>query len=155
MTLINDAINQNGNTLVKWDDKFLIGIPVIDEQHKKLVQLCQDCYTSIMESKDSAQWQTSLAGTIKACVDYVKLHFSSEEKLIAACGFEGFAAHKAQHEEFIKKIIEMSSTSATWNYKAAMDFVFFLYDWILAHVGHTDRLYVSKLKDFLLSQKGK
>lgn len=35
MKLINTEINYTDKILIKWDDKFLIGIPVIDEQHTK------------------------------------------------------------------------------------------------------------------------
>lgn len=52
MKLINTEINYTDKTLIKWDDKFLIGIPVIDEQHKKLIQLCEDFYQALMAGKE-------------------------------------------------------------------------------------------------------
>ena len=53
MKLINTEINYTEKILIKWDDKFLIGIPVIDEQHKKLIQLCEDLYQALMAGKET------------------------------------------------------------------------------------------------------
>lgn len=72
-----------------------------------------------------------------------------------ACGFEFYSQHKIQHEDFIRKVLELSSSSNSWNYKSAMEFVFFLYNWILTHIGHTDRLYVNQLKEYILKQNQK
>ncbi len=155
MKLINTEINYTDKILIKWDDKFLIGIPVIDEQHKKLIQSCEDFYQALMAGKEKTDWQDSLTAALKNCVDYVRFHFSSEEKLMLACGFEFYSQHKIQHEDFIRKVLELSSSSNSWNYKSAMEFVFFLYNWILTHIGHTDRLYVNQLKEYILKQNQK
>ena len=36
--------------LIRWDPKFSLGIPFIDEQHKHLVELCNKLYSEIMDS---------------------------------------------------------------------------------------------------------
>ena len=112
--------------LISWDPKFSIGIPLIDEQHKHLVELCNKLYTEIMESRskygnnNNAKWQIALAGTLKECVNYVATHFSSEEKLMKLVGYEQFAEHKNRHDEFTKKVMEisfhkLSSKLQQWN----------------------------------------
>ena len=65
--------------LIKWDPKFALGIPLIDEQHKHLVELCNKLYTEVMESRakygnnNNILWQNALDGTLKECVNYVRL----------------------------------------------------------------------------------
>ena len=60
---------------------FSLGIPIIDEQHKHLVELCNKLYTEVMESRakygnnNNTKWQSALAGTLKECVNYVTTHF--------------------------------------------------------------------------------
>lgn len=143
---------------IRWDSKFSLGIPVIDEQHKYLVELCNKLYTEIMESRTkfgddgNAQWQTALAGTLKECVNYVATHFSSEEKLMTLVGYENFSEHKNRHDEFTKKVLEIAQGFNSMNFSDAIKFCKFLYDWILSHIAHEDKLYVKKVMEYKQSQ---
>lgn len=95
--------------LIRWDSKFTLGIPLIDEQHKHLVELCNKLYTEVLairlkyENDKNTQWQNALAGTLKECVNYVTTHFSNEEKIMKVVGYERFSEHKNRHDEFTKK----------------------------------------------------
>ena len=90
MNIMNSSVTNltDDKDLIRWDPKFTLGIPLIDEQHKHLVELCNKLYTEVMESRlkyekdNNTQWQNALAGTLKECVNYVATHFSSEEKLM-------------------------------------------------------------------------
>ena len=35
---------------IKWEKRFELGIPVIDAQHKRLVELCNDLYLTIVRN---------------------------------------------------------------------------------------------------------
>lgn len=140
--------------LINWDPKFSIGIPLIDEQHKHLVELCNKLYTEIMESRskygnnNNAKWQIALAGTLKECVNYVATHFSSEEKLMKLVGYEQFAEHKNRHDEFTKKVLEISAGFNSMNFSDSIKFCKFLYDWVLSHIAHEDKLFVKKVIEY-------
>lgn len=144
--------------LIRWDPKFSLGIPLIDEQHKHLVELCNKLYTEIMESRakygndNNAKWQTALAGTLKECVNYVTTHFSTEEKLMMHVGYEQYAEHKARHEEFTKKVLETAKGFNSMTFADAIKFCKFLYDWVLSHIAHEDKLFVKKVMEYKLAQ---
>lgn len=156
-----DSLAQQEHFLIKWDQKFAIGIPLIDQQHIQLVKLCNDFYVELMASRNSIDntgiliWKDSLSNTLKACVEYVSYHFSAEEKLMQTSLYENFQDHKRQHNEFSKKILETASKAKTWNFQDALNFVRFLYDWILSHIAHVDKLYVPSLKKYLETQNCK
>ena len=144
--------------LIKWDPKFALGIPLIDEQHKHLVELCNKLYTEVMESRakygnnNNILWQNALDGTLKECVNYVTTHFSSEEKLTLHVGYEQYSEHKSRHEEFTIKILETAKGFNSMSFSDAIKFCIFLYDWVLSHIAHEDKLYVKKVVEYKKTQ---
>lgn len=139
---------------IKWNPNFAIGIPVIDKQHMHLVELCNKLYTGIMESRkkngnnENSNWQTALAGTLKECVAYVATHFADEEKLMKVSGFQGYAEHKKRHDEFTRKVLETAQKFNTMNFSDAIKFCKFLYEWILSHIAHEDKLFVKSVIEY-------
>ena len=53
MKISNSSVTNltDDKDLIRWDSKLLLGIPIIDEQHKHLVELCNKLYTEVMESR--------------------------------------------------------------------------------------------------------
>lgn len=135
---------------IQWNSNFEIGLPVIDAQHKHLVELCNNLYRDIMKiNGDDATWKSAVEHSLHECVDYVKEHFSNEEKIMQAVSYEGYEAHKKMHETFTWKILETSAMFPAMDVSEAIKFVKFLYDWILEHVAHVDKLYVPLVSKYL------
>lgn len=142
---------------IKWNPSFALGIPGVDNQHIHLVELCNKLYTGIMESRkkngnnDNANWQAALAGSLKECVNYVAIHFSYEEGLMKMAGYPEYANHKKRHDEFTRKVLETAQNFNTMDFSDAVKFCKFLYDWILSHIAHEDKLFVKSVIEY--SQK--
>lgn len=151
------ASNTNDKNLIFWDSKFEIGIPIIDAQHKTLVKLCNELYKAISAATetDSHERKEAVKSALRTCVDYVQEHFSEEEKLMQLCNFKGLAAHKAQHHQFGKKVLEKILDFENETYTSSLEFVKFLYDWILSHIAYTDTLYVNDLKKYMAEKNEK
>lgn len=147
------SILEQNDDYIKWDDKFLIGIPVVDEEHKTLVKLCNDFYQSLLKKMDEKERMTLVKTTLSECARYTINHFEHEEKLMKACSFSGFAQHKAVHDSFRMKVLETSSGIESMTISDALKFARFLYDWILSHIAHEDRLYFKDLVTYLNGQK--
>ena len=135
---------------VKWDAKFVIGIVPIDEQHKKLVELCNALYEKVWTARkdNTEEWKVQTAVTLKECVNYVATHFSSEEKLMKLVSYEKFSEHKNRHDEFTKKVLETAKGFNSMDFSDAIKFCKFLYEWILSHIAHEDKLYVKKVLEY-------
>lgn len=147
MKLRTIELSEDENLIV-WEDRFAIGIPVIDGEHKRLVELCNELYKDIMSSRNLER-KDSVRVALKKCADYVLTHFSNEEKLMQVCGYKDFESHKRTHAEFAKKVFEKCRTFENETFASSLEFVKFLYDWILSHIAHTDTLYVGDLKAYL------
>ena len=55
--------NENSD-FIRWEKRFELGIPVIDAQHKRLVELCNDLYLTIVRNKYRAmqpEWQEAFS----------------------------------------------------------------------------------------------
>lgn len=139
---------QENENLIVWEDRFAIGIPIVDGEHKRLVELCNELYKAIVSGNNSTR-KDFVFNTLKECADYVRTHFANEEKLMQVCGYKDFEAHKRTHAEFVKKVLEKSRNFENETFSSSLEFTKFLYDWILSHIAHTDTLYVGDLKAYL------
>lgn len=137
----NYSSGQEGKIdFIKWNPRYEIGIPLVDEQHKHLVELCARLHESVLNTDRNGQ-RESLIIALKECVEYVNTHFSTEERLMKNAGYKGFAAHKARHEEFTKKILSTARELESKSFMGARKFVMFLRDWILSHISYEDKLF--------------
>ena len=144
-------MSEQNENLIVWDKKFELGIPTIDAQHERLVELCNNLYQGIIRQKNSgnAAWQSALSDTLRETVDYILVHFRDEEKLLAAIGYEQINEHKQQHQEFVAKTTETIANFDMATFQTAFDFVKFLYEWVLRHIAYEDKLYVKPVKEYM------
>lgn len=152
-----NKISVENKDFIVWNDKFSLGIPIIDEQHKTLVLLTNDFYQAIMSTRADTETKNQLQGTViaalKTCVDYVQTHFSAEEKLMIAANYPDFKRHKQQHIEFSTKVLETAKNGPNITFTDALNLVKFLYDWVLSHIAHEDKLFVKCILDYYKSTK--
>jgi hemerythrin len=131
---------------IEWNPSLEIGIPMIDAQHKKLIETCNDLYTKLMnrEQNESEEYSKMIADAVRASADYAKFHFAEEEKLLKAVNYKDFVSHKKQHDEFILKVIEIAEHGNA-DFMSLFGLAKFLYEWILEHIAHVDKLYVPRV----------
>ena len=79
---VTEYFETGDKNYIKWDSKFELGIPTIDEQHKNLVQLCNNFYQEILQQSNKPAFECSFSNTLHECVEYVKTHFRDEETYI-------------------------------------------------------------------------
>jgi hemerythrin len=122
--------------LVEWEDRYSVGIPFVDDQHRELIRLTNELYKGCLGGEEVARayFMTAVKGT----VDYVKYHFSAEEKLLENVKFPEFAEHKRQHEGFVKQVLEDVQSFQEGKKVVPNVFVRFLKDWILSHIAVLD-----------------
>ncbi|MDR2313283.1 MAG: bacteriohemerythrin [Spirochaetaceae bacterium] len=131
------------NNLVEWSDRYRIGIPLIDEQHKKLIDMTNTLYTGCLEGDRAAR--IYFLKTIHDAVDYVRFHFSTEEKLLERIKYPDLAAHKKEHEDFAREIISQVQAFQMGKAFVPNVFVRYLRDWVLTHIAVSDKLYAAYL----------
>ncbi|MDR1625354.1 MAG: bacteriohemerythrin [Spirochaetia bacterium] len=131
--------------LVEWNEKYSVGIDLIDTQHKKLIELTNTLYKGCLTGE--AEARRYFQETIQATVDYVKYHFAAEEKLMAHFKYPDLINHKGQHTGFILKILEDVKSFQSGRKFVPNAFVRYLKDWILSHIAVMDQKYA----DYILN----
>lgn len=134
-----------GVTMVKWDNKYVLGINEIDEQHKHLFEVTAkvaeltkdigegiDCYDDFME-------------ILKELVDYTIYHFDFEEQFMTSKGYDedAYQIHQFEHRLFVKKLQKLSDIDFDEDqYEYISNMLTFLVDWIIHHILDVDAKYV-------------
>ncbi|MDR1239429.1 MAG: bacteriohemerythrin [Treponema sp.] len=131
------------NELIHWGDRYRIGIPLIDEQHKTLIDMTNTLYLGCLEGDESAN--AYFLKTIHEAVDYVRFHFTTEEKLLERINYPGLTAHKKEHENFVKEILQQVQAFQEGKKFVPNIFVRYLRDWVLTHIAVSDKLYARYL----------
>jgi hemerythrin len=133
------------NKIVEWEDRFLMGIPLIDGQHKKLVEMTNTLFTGCLGGKEQAN--VFFQKTIHGAVEYVRYHFYTEEKLQLLTDYPGFYDHKKEHGDFIKEVIRRVRDFENGRPFVPNVFSRYLRDWVLTHIGFSDKLYAEYFSD--------
>ncbi len=132
--------------LVEWKDRYAVGIQLIDDQHKSLIEVTNELFRGCVLGQTEAQAYFSVA--IKKAVEYIKNHFTTEEQMMVKADYPGYAEHKKLHEEFIRQVLVEAANFNEGRKFVPNHFARFLRDWILEHIGVADQRY----KSFLLSR---
>ncbi|MCL2444327.1 MAG: bacteriohemerythrin [Treponema sp.] len=135
----------NNSNLIDWSKTLTCGIKVIDDQHKGLVDLVNNMFKHV--TGDDEQERKYLNKVIDETVNYIKVHFATEEKIMNATKFQGYIEHKEEHKKFIVTVAEHIEYFNSGKRVSLMSFSKFLKEWVLSHIAVVDRQYFTYFKD--------
>lgn len=127
----------DGFPISSWNDSYKINIPVIDEQHKKFLELV-DVAKYNLES--SAICDNNKI--IQELEDYLDYHFTFEEELFENSGYPDLLLHKHKHKQFVEKIRQFKMDAESNNPLIAKKLVEFMSKWFISHILDKDPNYV-------------
>ncbi|MCL2070119.1 MAG: hemerythrin family protein [Treponema sp.] len=136
------------SNLIEWEKRYMLGVPLIDGQHKELVRLTNDLHFACRDSRETAN--DCFIRVAREAVNYVRYHFSTEEKMMLLLMFPHFNEHKKHHESFVKEILHQTKMFSEQQNLVPNRFVHFLKDWVLSHIAVRDKVfaeYVLSLRD--------
>jgi hemerythrin len=129
---------------MKWRPDFELGIPEIDQQHRKIVELINVLNDAFMKDET----RNKLGGILDEMEDYANYHFKTEEKLFLGRNFPFAKEHILQHQHFKQKVQDYK---IKFNAGQSVTFrvLVFLRKWLTDHILDSDREYVElvKMKD--------
>jgi len=130
--------------IVTWSDRLSCGIKLIDDQHKGLVDLVNDMFNHA--TGNSIKEHDYFNIVIQEVVKYVKVHFATEEKIMIATKFSGYAEHKKAHDSFVIAVVENINDYKAGKRLTLSAFTKFLKDWVLSHIAMMDKQYFEYFK---------
>jgi hemerythrin len=139
------------NEYLSWSPTLSMGITLIDKQHKEIIKLTNELYNHCIGDPESER--KYFRKVIKKAVEYVKIHFATEERIMIKTGYPGYAEHKKEHDAFIINILEMIKTYKVDSKMTLVEFSHFLKDWVLTHIAFCDKEYFSYFKQIATRKK--
>ncbi len=135
------------NNALVWEDKYSVGVELIDDQHKMMFNTINQLIALLRSEPKKEQIDEIVA----ALIAYKKFHFATEEKYFDEFKYEGTAEHKEKHLMFSNKLDEMVKEFGDDSMTFAFKLVDFLEDWLIDHLMDQDQKYVQCFKDHGLS----
>ena len=120
-----------------WKDSLLVGVTLIDEEHRKLVGAIDELMAACLAGKG----RTVIGKTLSFVVSYTKKHFSDEEKLQTQHNYPGIIAHKKLHALFIENITALEKDFEQNGANVALigKINKTLVDWLVQHINVEDK----------------
>jgi len=115
-----------------WEDKYSVGNPDIDNEHKEMFALGNKL-PEISSEKE-------VKSLIMRLYKYVRVHFTHEEEMMKAIGFPLLEEHTSLHGDLLSQLNKISSQpldtdEALWKFKK------FVYDWLISHIMNEGQKY--------------
>ena len=120
-----------------WREELSVGVPMIDTQHKALINAVNDLFAACGEGKG----RKKITETMDFLQNYVNTHFGDEEKLQREQGYPGYAAHKKLHADFVAQFLkfrqQLEAEGPTIGLVAK--FNQFVSNWLINHISIEDK----------------
>ncbi len=122
---------------IKWHESLAVGVAEIDGQHQELFRRLNQ----LLEACNQGKGKESAREMVTFLQEYVVEHFAAEEKLQRQSGYPGYAAHRAQHAEFMIAAGELKFTleeqGPTLPFIITVNKV--IVDWLTQHISKMDK----------------
>lgn len=124
------------DTLLEWDDSFLIGIQELDYEHKVLIDDINRLHKELARHGEKSEIEKCL-GDIHA---RMQAHFALEERVMKECEYEYFDEHRSTHDALLDSYTEyMIRFLNDTDVYASRVIEEFLENWIIDHILTSDK----------------
>ena len=130
---------QPPRVLVPWSEGLSLGVPVIDEQHRRLVDLINAVGDSLRDDT-----QRGGGAVMQELIRHTELHFRTEEALMHAHGAHNAERHRQEHRVLLS---DLRSLGAGLEATSVMLALQHLKAWLVRHIDTSDRELATELRE--------
>jgi hemerythrin len=120
---------------ILWEPKYSVHVEIIDEQHRQLFDITNQLVAAWESGSDDA------FPILKALVDYLSVHFHTENLVMMDINYPSFTSHSREHEAFNEKVGDFIRNYRAEGESLMSDMVAFLRSWVLMHTCELDQAY--------------
>jgi len=135
-----DQVVQPPRVLLPWSDSLSLGVKVIDEQHRGLVERINRVAASLSEDGDL----TAAAALMDELARHTELHFRTEEGLMDAYGIANTQRHRDEHRMLLSDLHSLGGGLEATGVMLALQH---LKPWLLLHLDSLDRELAADLRE--------
>ncbi len=121
----------------QWEDRYAIGVRIIDQQHMELVSLLNKLY----EAMHAGEGREALGEVLSGLIRYTGFHFAAEERLMRTHGYPDYLSHKAKHEKMAAKVLSLQAEYEAETVFSPIQISNFLKNWLARHILGTDKAF--------------
>jgi hemerythrin-like metal-binding protein len=119
----------------QWKDNMSVGNPMIDRDHKMLIQYLNEMHAAMMAGKGK-----DLVGAILSkLVQYTKDHFGREEIVWRAGHYADLENHQKEHRDLLQTVGDFKAKYEKGMLTLSVDVMNFLRDWLTNHILKSDK----------------
>ncbi|MDK9700828.1 MAG: hemerythrin family protein [bacterium] len=122
-------------TILNWEEKYAIGHPIIDQQHRNMLTIGNQLLLSLQTNRSK---QETLQ-VLEALIAESELHFQTEEELMYRLGFGSYVNHKIDHDALKAQIKILMRECENDRVKAKNHLISIVRNWLLEHVMSYDK----------------
>lgn len=125
-----------------WTDDLYTGSPLIDGDHRRLIDLVNAFFQSMQSGQDGG----GVSKAMNDLVAYAGEHFGREEAEMQRTQYFAELAHRAEHSKLLKQLLDlkkMLDAGGRMNNPAVADF---LSQWLRDHILTADMKFAAALK---------
>jgi hemerythrin len=128
----------------EWIERYVLGIPEIDEQHLELVKRINAFVNAFNEGKGD----TEIKAIVSFLEEYVVSHFNDEEALMERYRYLDLDEHHSIHDTYMRKVnqlvrgVEENGSNLVQAEKVQL----LLIDWLSNHIDVEDRKFAEHIK---------
>jgi hemerythrin len=127
--------NSEVPSALEWRPELQLHVLEIDQQHRELLAMAHVLQVSIEAAKPRPELQVLLS----ALIDFAELHFRTEEELMLANSYKGFAAHKGAHADLLEQANMVKREFSTGAIHPCHMLALFVQAWVSQHILGPDK----------------
>jgi hemerythrin len=116
------------------------GIQAIDRQHVEWFQALE----TLRKAVAAGRGERTVAQALAFAISYTQRHFGDEEAAMAAAGYAGLEAHRAEHAKLAARLSELTAQLGS-DFDCAQEVLTLMGGWIREHIAASDKAYVPAL----------
>ncbi|MCP5268935.1 MAG: bacteriohemerythrin [Zoogloeaceae bacterium] len=132
--------------LMIWNDNFITGIDIIDEQHRWLIDLInRSAPVLTMDYRRNLQQAEALLDQL---VNYAVFHFDTEDRLMLKYGIDKrhHETHQESHTRFAGEVARMRSAYSSGDELSGGKLLSFLANWLIYHILGEDQALARQIR---------
>ncbi|MCH5333673.1 MAG: bacteriohemerythrin [Agathobacter sp.] len=123
----------------EFTEEYLTGIELIDKEHEELFSIVAKA-NDLVRNYDPSSSYDKILGILNELRDYTAEHFRDEEEYMEFIGYEGLAAQKRAHENFIAKLETIDYDQIENDTQGYLQSLLeFLLGWLINHILNSDK----------------
>ncbi|MCU7919362.1 MAG: bacteriohemerythrin [Candidatus Thiodiazotropha sp. (ex Epidulcina cf. delphinae)] len=124
-------------TLMQWiDEKYGTNVDVCDNQHKELF----DRVNALNDAVTNGD-RANIGNRLDNLIDFVVVHFETEERMMEERGYIGLDAHREEHDRLVQTCTDLQDKFHSGETDIEEGTMNFIKNWLDNHIPVIDKSY--------------